>query len=95
MDHGKILVEGAPADLVKQHVGVEIVEVEKSAEVLDCLATHTIPHEVIGDTVQIASGSYREIAKILFDTCQPKNMITRPATLEDVFLKLTGRTLRD
>lgn len=95
MDHGKILVEGAPGDLVKQHVGDEIVEVEKSAEVLDCLTAHTIPHEVIGDTVQIASGSSQEIAKILFDTCQPKKMITRPATLEDVFLKLTGRTLRD
>ncbi len=95
MDHGKILVEGAPADLVKQHVGDEIVEVEKSAEVLACLAAHNIPHEVTGDTVQIATDSSREIAKILFNSCQPKKMLTRPATLEDVFLKLTGRTLRD
>ncbi|MDO9324802.1 MAG: ABC transporter ATP-binding protein [Methanoregula sp.] len=95
MDKGKILVEGAPADLVKQHVGEEIVEVEKSAEVLACLAARNIPYEVTGDTVQIATDSSREIAKILLDSCQPKNMLTRPATLEDVFLKLTGRTLRD
>jgi lipooligosaccharide transport system ATP-binding protein len=48
MDHGKILVEGAPADLVKQHVGAEIVETENSKEVLACLAAHHIPHEVTG-----------------------------------------------
>ncbi len=95
MDNGKILVEGTPADLVKEHVGDEIVEVEKSAEVLSCLAEHNIPYEVTGDSVQIATDSSREIAKILFDSCQPKKMLTRPATLEDVFLKLTGRTLRD
>jgi lipooligosaccharide transport system ATP-binding protein len=95
MDQGKILVEGAPAELVKQYVGEEIVEVEKSADVLDCLAAHNIPHEVTGDTVQIATDTSREIAKILLDFCQPKKMLTRPATLEDVFLKLTGRTLRD
>ena len=59
------------------------------------LSGKTIPHEVTGDAVQIATGSSREIAKILFDSCQPKKMLTRPATLEDVFLKLTGRTLRD
>ena len=95
MDKGKILVEGAPADLIKKYVGAEIVEVEKSTEVLACLAAHNIPHEETGDSVQIATDSSRDIAKILLDSCQPKKMLTRPATLEDVFLKLTGRTLRD
>jgi lipooligosaccharide transport system ATP-binding protein len=95
MDKGTFLVEGTPAELVKQYVGDEIIETEKSAEVLACLAAHNIPHEVTGDSVQIATDSSREIAKILFDSCQPKKMLTRPATLEDVFLKLTGRTLRD
>ncbi|MFY9800956.1 MAG: ABC transporter ATP-binding protein [Methanoregula sp.] len=95
MDNGKILVEGSPADLVKQYVGNEIVEVEKSDEVVSCLVSNNIPFEVIGDSVQIASDSSREIARILFDTCTPQKVLTRPATLEDVFLKLTGRKLRD
>jgi lipooligosaccharide transport system ATP-binding protein len=95
MDKGVILVEGAPADLVKKYVGDEIVEVEMSAEVLACLVAHGIPHEETGDTIQIATDSSREVAKILLDSCQPKKMLTRLATLEDVFLKLTGRTLRD
>ena len=95
MDNGKILVEGAPADLVKQYVGHEIVEVEKSDEVILCLSTMKIPFEVTGDTVQIATESSREIARTLLDRCQPGTVLTRPATLEDVFLKLTGRTLRE
>jgi lipooligosaccharide transport system ATP-binding protein len=95
MDRGKILIEGAPADLVRQHVGSEIVEVEKSDEVLACLAAHNIQHEVIGDIVQVATGSSREIARLLLEECTPHKVLTRLATLEDVFLKLTGRMLRD
>ena len=95
MDNGKILVEGSPVDLVKQYVGEEIVEVEKTEEVLSCLSAKNIPFEVIGDYVQIATGSSREVARILFDHCSPHKVLTRPATLEDVFLKLTGRKLRE
>jgi lipooligosaccharide transport system ATP-binding protein len=95
MDNGKILVEGSPADLVKQYVGDEVVEVEKTEEVLSCLSGKNIPFEVIGDSVQIATGSSREVVRILFDQCSPHKVLTRPATLEDVFLKLTGRKLRE
>jgi lipooligosaccharide transport system ATP-binding protein len=95
MDNGKILVEGSPSDLVKQYVGKEIVEVEKTKEVLSCLEEKNIPFEAIGDTVQIATGSSREVVRTLFDHCSPQKVMTRPATLEDVFLKLTGRKLRE
>jgi len=95
MDNGKILVEGTPVDLVKQYVGNEIVEIEKTDEVLSCLKKNSIPFEVIGDSVQVATDSSREIAKILFDQCSPHKVLTRPATLEDVFLKLTGRKLKE
>jgi lipooligosaccharide transport system ATP-binding protein len=95
MDYGKILVEGAPADLVKQYVGDEVVEVEKTEEVLSCLSGKDIPFEVIGDSVQIATESSREVIRTLFDQCSPHKVLTRPATLEDVFLKLTGRKLRE
>ena len=95
MDNGKILVEGTPVDLVKEYVGNEVVEIEKTDEVLSCLSKNTIPYEVIGDSVQVATDSSREIAKILFDQCSPHKVMTRPATLEDVFLKLTGRKLKE
>jgi lipooligosaccharide transport system ATP-binding protein len=95
MDNGKILVTGSPADLVKQYVGNEIVEVEKTDEVISCLVANNIPYEIIGDSVQIATESSREVIRILFDHCSPHKVLTRPATLEDVFLKLTGRKLRE
>jgi len=95
MDNGKILVEGTPVDLVKEYVGNEIVEIEKTDEVLSCLSRNNIPFEAIGDSVQVATDSSREIAKILFDQCSPHKVLTRPATLEDVFLKLTGRKLKE
>jgi len=95
MDNGKILVTGSPADLVKQYVGSEIVEVEKTDEVIACLTKLGIAYEVSIDMIQIATESAREVARRLLEECQPKKVLTRPATLEDVFLKLTGRTLRE
>jgi lipooligosaccharide transport system ATP-binding protein len=95
MDNGRILVEGAPADLVKEHAGREIVEVENSTEVVSCLENLQVPYEVAGDMIQVATESSRDIARILLDRCHPEKIITRPATLEDVFLKLTGRKLRE
>ncbi len=95
MDNGKILVEGAPADLVKEHAGHEIVEVEKSDEVVTCLRDLHVTFEEAGDMIQVASESSREIARALLDRCNPGKVITRPATLEDVFLKMTGRKLRE
>jgi lipooligosaccharide transport system ATP-binding protein len=95
MDNGKILVEGAPAELVRKHAGHEIVEVETSAEVIACLTELNVPFEKTGDMIQITTESAREIARVLLERCRPEKVITRPATLEDVFLKLTGRTLRE
>ena len=95
MDNGRILVEGAPADLVRDHAGHEIVEVEKSADVVSCLQDLHIAYEEAGDMIQVSTESSRDIARILLDRCRPEKVITRPATLEDVFLKLTGRKLRE
>lgn len=95
MDNGRILVLGSPADLVKQHVGDEIVEVEHSIEIVTCLEKTGIRFEIFADTIQIVTASARDVARTLFEHCQPKKLITRPATLEDVFLKLAGRTLKE
>jgi len=97
MDNGKILVEGAPADLVREHAGSEIVEVEGSDDVVTCLRDLGVPFEKSGDMVQVTAttDTAREVARTILERCRPERMITRPATLEDVFLKLTGRNLRE
>ncbi|MCX6685628.1 MAG: ABC transporter ATP-binding protein [Methanoregula sp.] len=95
MDNGKILNEGIPSELVQLYVGNEVVELEKSEDVLACLRDMGIPFEEVGDTVLIATARAHEIARTLLERCHPHKMLTRPATLEDVFLKLTGRRLRE
>jgi lipooligosaccharide transport system ATP-binding protein len=80
---------------VREHAGHEIVEVEMSEEVIACLKDLKVPYEMAGDMIQVATGSSRDIARILLDRFRTVKVITRPATLEDVFLKLTGRKLRE
>jgi lipooligosaccharide transport system ATP-binding protein len=95
MDNGKILVEGTPDDLVRQYAGTEVVEVEKTESVLACLKDEGLEFEDAGDMVLVPTAAAQDLAGTLFTRCKPKKILTRAATLEDVFLKLTGRRLRD
>lgn len=95
MDHGKILVEGEPDALVQKEIGGEIVETEYSPEVEACLTQHGIPFEVAGEVVQVQTRDVATVTGALLAGCSIGRVITRRATLEDVFLKLTGRRLRE
>ena len=95
MDYGKILVEGEPAALVKEYIGEEVVEVEKTDAVIACLREMDIPFETLNDTIEITHDGVQDIGRTLYDRCRPRKISTRPATLEDVFLKLAGRELRE
>jgi lipooligosaccharide transport system ATP-binding protein len=95
MDQGSILVEGSPAELVKEYVGSDIVEAHHTPEVIACLEDMNATFEVVGDMVEVITDSPREVARHLFEICNPGRVFARRATLEDVFLKLTGRMLRD
>lgn len=95
MDQGKILVEGTPADLVRQHAGTDIVEVNHTPQVIACLKEMGARFEVFGDMVQVFSDHPKEVATRLLSTCNPGKVFVRRGSLEDVFLSLTGRALRD
>ncbi len=96
IDHGLILVEGEPAELVRQHVGREIIEVaEPSDEVRRFLEERDLGYEDLEHRLIIycedGGDLYKKITK---DFCKG-GCTLRMATLEDVFLKLTGRDLRE
>jgi lipooligosaccharide transport system ATP-binding protein len=96
MDHGKILVEGRPDDLVKEYAGDYIVEADSTEEVRACLERHSITFDAYDSRVQIFTHDPKEVARLLLDECSMGGEVAaRPATLEDVFLRLTGRTLRE
>lgn len=96
LDGGRLLVEGKPAELVRRHVGSHVIEVSRPAAGLpDFLGARGIPYERIGQRLLVAleegSNLYREIdGRFCEGGCT-----LRMATLEDVFLRLTGRELRE
>lgn len=95
MDHGKILVEGKPDDVVKEHIGTDIVEVERHADALECLERKGARYEVVENMIQVYTNKPQETISDLIEVCRFGKITARKATLEDVFLKLTGRKLRE
>jgi lipooligosaccharide transport system ATP-binding protein len=98
MYQGKILKEGAPSKLVEEEIGREVVEVrippEEDAKVFGHLSAFPCAHERVGDTLYFYCRDGHGLMKKLLELDLP-NTLNRPATLEDVFLKLTGRSLHE
>jgi lipooligosaccharide transport system ATP-binding protein len=101
MHLGRILAEGSPADLVTRHVGEEVLELETTSEeetarVLESLAgLDGITVEDVEGVVFVLGLGPRgpEVAAGLVRQGQDARL--RRATLEDVFLRLTGRGLTE
>ena len=98
MDKGKIMAEGSPAALIKQHSSKEVVEVrfgtdknEKFAPQLEELADRI---EVLPDRILLYTEKGEELLTRIVDAgLHPVTSLVRRSSLEDVFLRLTGRTL--
>jgi lipooligosaccharide transport system ATP-binding protein len=96
MDHGRILIEGAPAEIVREYAGNEVIEIERTEKTAALLDKLGVAYDVAGDMLQVFTDRADEIVGELLDLCRHEAAITvRPATLEDVFLRLTGRRLRE
>jgi lipooligosaccharide transport system ATP-binding protein len=95
MDHGRILVDGKPDELIRKYIGTDIVEAENEPVVIACLEKNNAMYEVVGDMVQIYTSDPQKTTDHLLKECTLRKITVRSATLEDVFLKLTGRKLRE
>ena len=97
MDSGRILVEGSPAELIRTHAGEQVVEIRVSlmekAQLMDRLREQAIEFDDWGNSLFLFGEdgvvSSREIG------VDEQQIIRRPGNLEDVFLRLTGRGLRE
>jgi len=97
MDNGKIIEEGGPADLIKKHVGEEVLEVAYDEEVMKFLR-NAFPDarlEVVSDRIQVFTHQPKGVFSEILNKFSFKAAMIRDANLEDVFLKLTGRRLRE
>lgn len=95
MDGGKILVEGRPAEIVAARMGRAVIETLDDPTVIDCLEREGVAYERFGDMVHISTDTPDALVQRLVAACNPSRLSVRNATLEDVFLRLTGRGLKD
>ena len=97
MDRAKIVAEGSPRELIERFVEREVVELRfgegDAAPSLDGFAGHV---EVLQDRVVIGTDDGDRVVDALHARgLHPETVLVRRATLEDVFLRLTGRRLID
>jgi lipooligosaccharide transport system ATP-binding protein len=94
IDHGKVLVEGSPRELIQKYAGESVIEIEGSDENLqEFLTQQKVRHETLDQRIIIyADNALGEYVRSHF--CARKCTF-RTASLEDVFLRLTGRELRE
>ena len=100
MDKGRIMAEGSPADLIKQYSSKEVLEVrfgssanQEAAKKIEGLGDRT---EVLPDRILIYSENGEKILEQIVKLgLSPLTSLVRRSSLEDVFLRLTGRSLVD
>ncbi len=100
MDHGRVVRTGAPARLVSEEVGREVLELRVASDdiprLVGTLAGRVRGHEVDADLVLLFVDDAEATHAAARDTgIAMRLQAARPAGLEDVFLRLTGRHLRD
>ncbi|MBV8480687.1 MAG: ABC transporter ATP-binding protein [Actinobacteria bacterium] len=99
MDHGKIAEEGSPAGLIQRLSTREVVELRfpGDAPVVESSAFNgrVARVEVLPDRVLLYTDDGDALAPIAHELLGAQSVLVRRSTLEDVFLRLTGRTLVD
>ena len=98
MDKGRIMAEGSPADLIKRYSTKEVLEVRfgsnRNAELAPAMEQICERIEVLPDRILLyAEDAEVALEKIIADGYHPNTSLVRRSSLEDVFLRLTGRSL--
>jgi len=100
MDKGSIMAEGSPAQLIKDYSTKEVLEVrfgsERNAQMADDLRQLCDRIEELPDRILMYTEDGEELLERVYKKgFHPKTSLVRRSSLEDVFLRLTGRTLVD
>ncbi|MFE5672371.1 ABC transporter ATP-binding protein [Agromyces sp. NPDC056523] len=98
VDHGRIMAEGTPAELIRRHSSREVLELrfgsDRNEEVARALEGTGDRVEVLPDRILVYTGDGEaELERISDAGLHPLTSLVRRSSLEDVFLRLTGRSL--
>lgn len=96
IDHGKLLVEGRPRELIERHAGSQVIELRRPDERLrDQVRRRGLDHDDLGDRILVYAPEGADVATLLRKELCAQGCTFRQSSLEDVFLRLTGRELRE
>jgi lipooligosaccharide transport system ATP-binding protein len=98
MDKGEIMAEGSPTELIKKYSTKEVLEVrfgsDRNSQMVEQLQSFAERLEELPDRLLLYTDSGEELlAKIVAANIHPNTSLVRRSSLEDVFLRLTGRSL--
>jgi lipooligosaccharide transport system ATP-binding protein len=99
MDRGRIAEEGSPVELIRRLSTREVVELRFATEAPGVDAAlfdgRVARVEVLPDRVLLYTDDGDALVPVVHEWLHPQSVLVRRSTLEDVFLRLTGRTLVD
>jgi lipooligosaccharide transport system ATP-binding protein len=101
MDEGRIVTDGKPSDLVRSHVGREVLELQLDEgcdpeRLVSSLDGRIQGHDLSEGTLMLYADNAESLLEQMDHAAFPtESALVRRATLEDVFLRLTGRRLRE
>lgn len=96
IDHGRMIAEGAPRELIAAHIEPQVIEIygDGARAWAESTGRHLAARlEITGETVFCYSGEPAQVMHAL-EARPGLRYLHRPANLEDLFLKLTGREMR-
>ena len=95
IDNGRLLTEGDPRSLIQEHIEAHVVEIRGDLDpsVISSLDTGDCRVERMEDTLYIYADDTDTLSSVA-ESLHATEPLRRPTSLEDVFLRLTGRDLR-
>ena len=94
IDHGKIILQGRPRDLIDRVIGTEVVEIDVPTDEMESFVKDKgWQYERTIDRLFIYTSEGQHVAADLRGRFSMGYCLIRNATLEDVFLRTTGRGL--
>ncbi len=98
VDHGKILTIGKPLDLIREHIGYEVIEFDCSTKDLNYyvekVKSQKFEYQVYHQTIHVFMKEHQAAKDVIQHFSSDRVVIRRPS-LNDVFLRLSGAQLRD
>jgi lipooligosaccharide transport system ATP-binding protein len=97
IDNGKIIAEGKPRSLVEKYVEGDVLEIATNEDLASYLKENhgQLHFEKVENKVHIFSKDPEQLLRDIVGKFRIESTLIRKATLEDVFLELTGRELRE